>query len=241
MPFGMSTDGNIGDTGDRDGDFLVGEFALGVLSAEEHARVAARIAADPALKAELAMWRQRLAGLDREYAEERAPLAPLLRAEARLFPQPRPTSAWNSLVVWRSLAAGGVAVAVAAIGFNLMQPATLDPRELATQLVAAIEAQEGSGVSFVALYDSATGMLRLTSLSGEPMPNRDFELWAIHGSEPPVSMGVVPMDARAEIEMPDDVPFTEGTVLAVSIEPRGGSPTDGPTGPVVAMGKATAI
>jgi anti-sigma-K factor RskA len=54
-------------------------------------------------------------------------------------------------------------------------------------------------------------------------------------------MGVVPMDARAEIEMPDDMPFTEGTVLAVSIEPRGGSPTGGPTGPVVAMGKATAI
>jgi anti-sigma-K factor RskA len=236
----MSMDDDIGERQDEDGP-LVGEFALSLLDADEHARMAARIAADPALKAELRLWRLRLAALDGHYAELQAPRAALLRAEARLFPQPRSPSVWNSLSFWRSLAAGGIAVAVAAIGFSLIQPAPLDPEEFASQLVAAIEAQEGSGVSFVALYDPATGMLRLTSLSGEPMPDRDFELWAIHGTEPPVSMGVVPMDARAEIEMPDDMPFTEGTVLAISVEPRGGSPTGGPTGPVVAMGTATAI
>jgi anti-sigma-K factor RskA len=235
----MSVNDDIGER--QDEGALVGEFALGLLDADEHARMAARIAADPALRAELRMWRLRLAALDGDYAEQQAPRAALLRAEARLFRQPRPPGLWNRLSFWRSLAAGGVAVAVAAIGFNLMQPAQLDPEELAFQLVAAIEAQEGSGVSFVALYDPATGMLRLTSLSGEPMPDRDFELWAIHDTQPPVSMGVVPMDARAEIEMPDDMPFTERTVLAVSIEPRGGSPTGEPTGPVVAMGKATAI
>ena len=235
----MSTDGNIGEI--RDEGVLVGEFALGVLGPEEHAQMAARIAADPALKAEFVMWRQRLAGLDRDYAEERAPRAVLLRTEARLFPEPRPPGLWNSLGFWRSVATGGVAVAVAAIGFNLMQPPPLDPDEFATQLVAALQAQEGSGVSFVALYDSSTGMLRLTALSGEATPDKDFELWAIHGSESPVSMGVVPINARAEIEMPQDMPFTEGTVLAVTLEQQGGSPTGGPTGPVVAMGKATTI
>jgi anti-sigma-K factor RskA len=235
----MSTDGNIGDT--RDEGILVGEFALGVLSPAEHAQMAARIAADPALKAELVMWRHRLSGLDREYAEERAPRAVLLRTEARLFPQPRPPRLWDSLAFWRSLATGGVLVAVAAIGLNLMQPPPLDPNELATQLVAALEAQEGSGVSFVALYDSGTGMLRLTALSGADTPDKDFELWAIRGTDAPVSMGVVPINARAEIEMPRDMPFAEGTVLAVTLEPPGGSPTGGPTGPVVALGKATAI
>jgi anti-sigma-K factor RskA len=239
MPLGMSTDGDIGDI--RDEGILVGEFALGVLSPAEHAQMAARIAADSTLKAELVMWRQRLAGLNRDYAEERAPRAVLLRAEARLFPEPRSPGLWNSLGFWRSLATGGVAVAVAAIGFNLMQPPPLDPDEFATQLVAALQAQEGSGVSFVALYDSSSGMLRLTALSGEATPDKDFELWAIQGSEAPVSMGVVPIDARAEIVMPQDVPFDAGTVLAVTLEPPGGSPTGGPTGPVVAMGKATAI
>jgi anti-sigma-K factor RskA len=236
----MSTDGDMGDRGEGQ-SVLVGEFALGLLDTEEHARVARRIAADPALKAELGMWRLHLSALDRQYSEQLAPRAILARVEARLFPQPRPPSLWNSLALWRSLAAGGVAVAVAAIGFSLLQPVELDPDDFAIQLVAALQAQEGSGVSFVALYDPATGMLRLTSLSGEAMPDRDFELWAIHGAEPPVSMGVVPMQARAEIELPDDMPFTEDTVLAVSVEPRGGSPTGGPTGPVVAMGKATAL
>src|SRR5688572_4874821 len=168
----MSTDGDMGDRGEGQ-SVLVGEFALGLLDSEEHARVAQRIAADPALKAELGRWRLRLSALDREYAEQLAPRAILARVEARLFPQPRPPSLWNSLALWRSLAAGGVAVAVAAIGFSLLQPAQLSPRDFATQLVAALEAQEGSGVSFVALYDPATGMLRLTSLSGEAMADRD--------------------------------------------------------------------
>jgi anti-sigma-K factor RskA len=237
----MSTDGDIGDRSEGP-SVLVAEFALGLLDAEEHARVASRIATDPALKAELRMWRLRLSALDREYGEQLAPRAILARVEARLFPQPRPPSLWNSLAFWRSLAAGGVAVAVAAIGFSLLQPAQLDPRAVATQLVAALQAQEGSGVSFVALYDAATGMVRLTALSGQALPDRDFELWAIQGTGAPVSMGVVPIDARAEIKMPEDMPeFDEGTVLAISLEPLGGSPTGGPTGPIVAMGKATTI
>jgi anti-sigma-K factor RskA len=236
----MSSEENIGENGEAQAA-LVGEFALGVLSPAEHARVAQRIAADPALKAELLMWRQRLSALDRNFAEERAPRAPLLRAEARLFPEPPPPTWWNSLAVWRSLAAGGVAVAVAAVGFNLIQPPPLDPREFATQLVAAIEAQEGSGVSFVALYDARSGLLRLTSLSGQDTPDKDFELWAIQGAEAPVSMGVLPVDQRAEIELPEDVPFAEGTVLAVTLEQEGGSPTGVAQGPIVALGKATAI
>ena len=37
------------------------------------------------------------------------------------------------------------------------------------------------------------------------------------------------------------VGFGEGTTLAITLEPKGGSPTAGPTGPVVAAGKALPI
>jgi anti-sigma-K factor RskA len=239
----MSTEGH--DSDGLDGDrILVGEYVLGLLDAAEHERIARRIAAEPALAAELRLWQSRLASLDREFAETPAPARVFDRVEARLFGAPSSPlqGFWNSLVLWRGLAAGALAVAAIAVGFNILQPARLDPEEFATQLVAALQAQEGSGVEFVALYDMATGNVRLTALSGAAVPDKDYELWMIEASGTPVSMGVIPME-RTEMTLDKELQdhFTPGTVLAVTLEPKGGSPTGGPTGPMVAMGKATMI
>jgi anti-sigma-K factor RskA len=239
----MSMDGDIGG---RDGDsILVAEYALGLLPAAEHEAVARRLAAEPALRAELRSWRLRFQGLDADFAEQQVPAGVLGRIEGRLFGETRSSGGlagwWNSLALWRGLAAAGVAVAAIAVGLNLAQP-RVDPRAVATQLVAALR-EEGSNVSFVALFDPASGVLRLTALSGEPVADRDYELWAIQGSDAPVSMGVVPVEARMEMPVAADIlaEFGEGTVLAVTLEPKGGSPTGDPTGPVVAKGAATAI
>lgn len=240
----MSMNDDSSDGRDED-TILVGEFALGVLDAAEHERMASRIAADPALRSELHFWQNRLSGLDDEFAEQAAPASVLGRLEGRLFEttSARATSWWDSLAIWRGLAAGGLAVAVAAVGFNVMQPRQLNPEEFATQLVAALQSQEGSGVEFVALYDSASGNVRLTSLSGEVASDQDLELWYIRGDEPAVSMGVVPVDARTEIDLDAEAKskFGEGTILALTLEQKGGSPTGVAQGPIVALGKAIPI
>ena len=153
------------------------------------------------LRAELAPVANRLSSLDSEFAETPAPArvwstarsAAVRRAASRLG------GWWNTLLLWRSLAAGGVAVAAVAIGFSLMQPPPLDPRLFATQLVAALQAQEGFGVEFVAFYNAATGEVRLTASSGERSPDKDYELWYIKGDEPAVSMGVAPGRPALEI------------------------------------------
>ena len=172
-----------------------------------------------------------------------SPAGILGRIEKRLFAPATGGGFWNSLALWRSVAAVSLGVAVVAVGFNLMQPARLDPQEFATQLVAALEAQEGSGVEFVALYDPGTGSVRLTALSGEVAPDRDLELWYIKGDEPAVSMGVIPVAGRTEIELAPDAreKFDEGIVLALTLEQKGGSPTGVAQGPIVAVGSATAI
>lgn len=220
---------------------LVAEYVLGLLDADEHERVRARLAAEPELRRELALWRSRLSSLDTEFAETPAPAKTLPAIEKRLFGAPRRQGLWESLAFWRSLAGAAVAVAVVALGVNVLRPAPLSPTEFATQLVAALQDQ-GSGVSFVALYDEASGMFRLTALSGAAVPDKDYELWMIGADGKPVSMGVVPM-ARTEMPMPQNIRahFTPGTVLAVTLEPKGGSPTGGPTGPIVAKGEATLI
>ena len=219
---------------------LVAEYVLGLLGPAEHARVARMIEADPALQAEHDFWSARFAALDGEFAEVAAPAHVLARVEERLFGPQTKSSWWDSLALWRGLAAGALAVAVAAVGFNLMQPAP-SVTSLTTQLVAALEA-EGSDVRFLALYDGS-GAVRLTALSGEVATDRDLELWAIQGGGDPISMGVIPVNARSVVELSEQVRkgWGEGSVLAITLEPKGGAPEGKPTGPVVAAGEVHQI
>lgn len=236
----MSTSDDIGS--DFEGrNALVAEYVLGLLSPREHDRVGALIENDQNLRGERDFWVSRFASLNDEFSETPVPGHLYAAIASRVFGEQRsPASFWDNLMVWRGIAAGALAVAVAAVGFNLAQPAP-DANALATQLVAALEG-DGSNVKFVALYDGS-GNVRLTALSGDDLPGQDYELWAIQGGNAPVSMGVIPVSQRSAVTLSPEVlqGWGEGSVLAISIEPDGGSPTGAPTGPVVATGVATPI
>lgn len=225
-------------------DVLVPEFVLGLLDPAEHQLFARRLVREPGLREQVAEWRRRFEGLDASFADTRAPAANWGRIERRLFGGRTAGGGWwNSLPLWRAAAAGALAVALVAVGLNVLRPGMLSPQEYAMQLVAALDAQGGSGVEFVAFYDTSSGMVKLLGVSGQALPDKDYELWYIHGSDAPVSMGVIPMDARMVIPLDPQAKkmIGEGTVLAVSLEPKGGSTTGAPTGPVVSAGKALAI
>lgn len=235
----MSEDGDISG---MDGDSVrVAEYALGLLTPDEHAAMGTRIRADRLLRSELGFWRSRFAGLDAQFAETPAPAAVWSRIERRLFADTARAGWWNSLALWRGLSAAAAAIAVVAIGINLATPRP-DPNAFAAQLVAALSAQ-GSNVQVVALYNAQTGQVRLTTISGDAVPDKDYELWAIEGANAPKSMGVIPINQRVDVPVKSDIlaGFGPGVTLAISLEPKGGSPTGAPTGPVVAAGKATPI
>jgi len=237
----MSLTSDIG--GSEDDQVLVAEFALDLLDGGERAAVARRIAAEPALRADLQLWRARLSTLDDEFAEHAPPSGVLAKVEARLFGSTAVAGGWwNSLPLWRGLAGALAAVSIVAVGLNIMQP-RFDAQTAATQLVAALQANEGSGVEFVAFYDTGTQAVRLIGLQGQAIADKDFELWYIKGEEPAVSMGVIPVDARVEIPLDASAKakIGEGTVLAVTLEQKGGSPTGVAQGPIVAVGKAIPI
>lgn len=236
----MSTSDDIGE--DHEGrNALVAEYVLGLLSSAEHDRVGRLIEESQGLRAERDFWVSRFAALNAEFEETPVPAHLYAAIEARAFGDVvRAQNAvpwWDSLLLWRGIATGALAVAVAAVGFNLMQP-RFDADGMAVQLVAALQAQEGSGIEFVALYEN--GQVRITSLKGEAVPERDYELWYINGDQPAVSMGVVPVNARREIPVDGSI-IGPGTVLAVTLEQTGGSPTGVAQGPIVALGSATPI
>ena len=235
----MSDDSDI--TGHNEDEFLVAEYALGLLKPDEYAALGARLRTDRSLQADLRFWRNRLASLDGQFAETPAPAAVWSKLERRLFPAAAKAGFWDSLALWRGLSAAAAAIAVIAIGVNIVTPRP-DANTFAAQLVAALNA-EGSNVQVVALYNATTGQVRLTALSGDAVPDKDYELWAIEGSNAPKSMGVISISARNDVKVAPDVlaGFGPGTVLAITLEHKGGSPTGAPQGPIVAKGAATQI
>lgn len=234
----MSDETNI--SGHDEDGLLVAEYVLGLLPEAERGALRARLRNEPLLRSDLNFWRSRLARLDVEFAEAAAPSGVWPRIEQRLFTGQAKGGWWNSLALWRSVAAGAFAIAAIAVAINVTTP-RVDPKAFAAELVAALSA-EGSDVSFVALY-SSSGELRLTPLSGEQPTDKDYELWAIEEGSAPKSMGVIAANARNEVRIAPDIliDFGEGTTLAVTLEQKGGSPTGGPQGPIVAAGKATQI
>lgn len=234
-------DDNNSDAGEA-GLTQVAEYVLGLLDAETHIRVGRAIEADPRLRAERDFWQARFAGLDHEFADVPAPAHALSAVQARLFGKaPTAATRWfDSLFLWRGLAAGAVAVAVAVVGFGLMRPAS-DSTALTQQLVAALQS-EGSDVQFIAVYDGE-GNVRLAGLSGAAQPGSDFELWAIQGGNNPISMGVIPAGAKTSVPLSPAVSagWGEGSVLAITLEQAGGSPDGNPHGPIVAQGVVTNI
>lgn len=236
----MSADDDIsGPDADR---AAAGEFVLGLLPAEQRAAFAARLASEPALRAEVAAWQRHFSSLDEAFSPAPAPAGNWSRIEARLFGAARGrVSLWNSVPFWRSFSGVAAAAAIIAIAINLASPPP-DPNMFAAQLVAALHA-EGSTVSFVALYNPQTGQIRLTALSGDAVPDKDYELWAIEGDKAPMSMGVVAVTARSDMRLTPQVlaGFGPGTVLAITLEQKGGSPTGAPQGPIVAKGLATPV
>ena len=112
----------------------------------------------------------------------------------------------------------------------------------ALRLVASLAA-DSSDVKYLAVYDAAHHEVGLSHVAGERAAGKDFQLWMIEGKNAPVSMGVIPTGATVHIELTPALQqkLAQGAVLAISVEPAGGSPTGQPTGPVVATGDLKSI
>jgi anti-sigma-K factor RskA len=104
-------------------------------------------------------------------------------------------------------------------------------------LVATIAAESGE-LRFEARHDPVTGTLSVVRVAGGPAPEgRAHEVWVIAPDAAPVSLGLI-AEAPLSVEYPAP---PAGWVMAVSLEPTGGSPTGAPTGPVLALGEVTDV
>ena len=215
-------------------EMLAAEYALGVLTGTEREAAARRVARERAFAALVAQWEGRLAPWAADIPEIAPPPQVWERIAAALPSATRQRAGfWQSLVFWRSF---GVVSALAAACLAVLLYLSAGSQQAA--LVASIEGQ-GQRI-FVASVDVKHATVTVMPVAYRPDPTRVPELWLIPSGGKPLPLGVLTADT-AQIAIPPALAAQarRDGILAVSLEPPGGSPTGQPTGPVIGSGRLT--
>jgi anti-sigma-K factor RskA len=227
-----------------------GEYVMGTLSADEHAAVAAALAAslpgDAALQADVYAWQDRLLSLSAKTAAV-APSATLWRridvainavaaATPRVMPATPRTPWWQTLRLWQGVSA-------LALAFSLVMAVVLvgkmTPEAPGARYLAVLQSPDKQATGWVVELQ-AGGSLRLVPVADSaPVPaGRTLQFWTkAQGASAPTSLGLVPPDRVTEIDVAS-LPTLEGEQLfELTLEPETGSPIGRPTGPILYLGR----
>lgn len=218
-------------------EVLAGEYVLGVLSLEDRQKVERRMRSDRQFAAIVSRWEQNLSEFNEEYEMVTPAKSVFPKIERRIFGDAAlGANLWNSLLVWRVVALGSLFLAAGVLVFTITNNGISQPVP-GKQLTASLAGQN-SAINLLADYDAASGRLKVTPVAAGKPEEKSLELWLIRGSDPAEALGVLPQTGEGEIVLPQELhgKLTEGAIIAVSVEPFGGSPTGKPTGDVVASG-----
>jgi anti-sigma-K factor RskA len=218
---------------DRDELYLLaGEYVLGTLDAPAAREIETALSGNAALRQAVAFWEERLHGLSQLAAPAEPPADSWAKIAGRLgltaAAPPARTRLWESVAFWRWSTAGVTALA-AALVLYIAFGAPAAPR-----FVAVLHAPQQQHPGWVLTGSGGRLLLRAVVAEGPP-GDRSFELWAIPPGQAPMSLGVIPAGGRFELGR-GAASLRDGDQLAISIEPKGGSPTGQPTGPIVFAG-----
>lgn len=232
------SDTDVPSAGPEADELLAIELALELLDPAERAAAERRVQEDPAFAMLHDRWRARALAL-LEGREERPPAA-VWSAIARHLPandEARAVRRWQAATA----VAASLALAFGATLALRREPAPTPPAPVGRRvpqppLVAVLASPDRDdvvAVSFDPLERRASALPRRLSTGG-----REAQLWVIPVGGKPVSAGLLLPAGRTSLVAEPAVAtlMIPGATLAVSLEPRGGSRTGAPTGPVILTG-----
>lgn len=216
---------------------LAGEFVLGTLPRDEALRLEHEAEDDPGVAAAIATWERQLAPLTAAIPEVTPPPELWPRIEASLsaigqgagpssvVAMPALPAARDRGRFWKGMAGAGFLLAASIGGIALLGRSP-------PGVPVAVLAPAGAKRSAFVLVGYPGGSVAVMPIDPSPVPaGRDLELWSLaHGAKVPHPIGVLPAGGLRLAA--DRVPIGPAQIL-VSLEPRGGSPTGLPTGPVL--------
>jgi anti-sigma-K factor RskA len=224
---------------------LASEYVLGTLRGGARRRFAQMMRTDAALREAVATWETHLTPL----AERVEPIAPPKRVwnniesrisgsmpakavQASTAEAPKTDGFWSSLTFWRGLGFAATSVAAVLLAFTLRTSPAVNTEPM---MMAVLEDQ-GEARMIVEQPKSGYLMVKMVKpwVGGE---DKSMELWVIPKDGAPRSLGLLNDTGDTKLAKPDmDIRLTDGTVFALSKEPKGGSPTGAPTGMVLCKG-----
>jgi len=220
-------------------DALASQYALGTLSTRARRRLAMLARRDAIVADALREWELRLASMGSAVP----PMTPSPRVWSaivqRLGLVANPESEapwWSRLRLWRGLALASTTAAVA-LGVALVVTRLAPPPPSIVVVLTGPDARP-------ALIATSTANAHTITFKAigpvDVAADRSLELWALPTGGAPRSLGLIPPSGSGRVEIPasalDAVP-----AIAISLEPRGGSNTGAPTGPVLWSGKIERI
>lgn len=228
-------------------ELLAAEYVLGTLEGAEKTRAEALLS-DAAFYALVMEWHQRLAALDDTAEAVSAPPAlwqkieaglPLRAIPVLLAKKPASSRLFSgfafskNLAFWRGFGlAGAMASLILAIGLvQVLHRAPLSPVS-----VAVLNTGDGRAAAVVNAY--ADGTVELIPLDQIAVPQeRIIEVWTLQDkAQGPVSIGRMAGAQRLKLDLKTLKAPDVNHLFELTLEPRGGSPTGKPTGPVLMKG-----
>jgi len=218
---------------------LAAEYALGTLRGAARARFRRWLREDAAIARSVAEWEARLAPLAQTVAPRRPPARVLSEIQARLGPAD--TAKRSRSLFWRGL--GLVASGAAAALVIMTVLVTLRPASSAGYVALLSDPRSQKPVLMVTARRNDSELRVLTLDPSIQVSDAALELWALPKGGKPKSLGLIsdrdkPGTNRAVLQLAAvaDKTLSDVPMLAVSLEPPGGSPTGAPTGPVLYSG-----
>ena len=228
---------------------LAGEYVIGTLSAASRAGLERRMKNDAALRTAVEMWEEKLAPLA-ELVDPVEPSAALwsriessvaatpVVSAARAFVRPS-ASWWDSLNLWRGLAASGFATA-ALMGVVVLTKITQPP---APGYMVVLVGPQDKAPGWVVQAGSNSQQARLIPLGKMEVPgDKSLQFWTKGDDwKGPVSLGLVKPGQSLEIPLDKLPPLQPNQLFEITLEPYNGSPVNRPTGPILFIGRAVKI
>lgn len=146
----------------------------------------------------------------------------------------RSRSRWRFMAVAASVAAIALGAYIANGPNSPLTPPSEQVAGLDTgkEYIAVVNAN-GDQPSLVINIDAATGEVTVRSIGVQRPEGKSLEVWYVPEGQTPISVGLV---GEGEIDL-KDIQAKDGDLLAISVEPPGGSPTGVATGDVIYTGK----
>jgi anti-sigma-K factor RskA len=218
-------------------DKLAAEYVLGTLKGGARRRFEGWMHDDAALRRTTTEWQDRLMPLA-ELMPGKAPPAQVWRRIERSLGLGQRASIWTfwrheSIALWRFL--GLASASIAALLALVIGTHTLDAPTI--NHVATLT-DEKAQTALILTADSRRHALTVRMVGNAPVASdKTLQLWAVPKKGKPRSLGILARSGELELVLPNDAIGPDVALLAVSLEPIGGSPDpNGPTGPILYKG-----